>query len=439
VNFQIKRNKKILYSILLGLFIFNFFIGPIAFHVDNIQDENIIERTILFSLDSCNSEYLNNDWMPKLYNLLKHEGVIFKTCWASVAAETMLGHTTMLTGCNPNSSGVIGNGLYNVDTGEEIRVIQDPKYRLVDTMFENLEKNNIIMKTGFVSGKWRLPKFLSQNCDFIFASPVTGIPLPPGYESILGAPIINIEGDMYDQWTMRALTELIYQEDPEFIFVNLAWLDDSGHDTGSFNLNHKRELRQLDDLIYQFMTDLKAMNKYKNTLFIFTADHGMDTIKGFFNPLEYLENAGIDIFHIHWEGHCAFIYLENPADINTTVNLLKKHEKVAISLPYNELNQLHLDTYKNRTGDVFISCQENIVVKLGDLPLIYFGMHGGVSTRDIPLAFMGPKIKKQEFIQDQIPGLEDIVPTLYYLWGINNSALTFPKHVDGRILYEIIA
>jgi len=178
---KIHKNNKIFLSIILGLFLFNFFIGIIAFHIDNEQDETTIERTILFSLDSCNSEYMNRDWLPKIYGLLKDEGVVYKTCWASIASETMLGHTTMLTGCHPSSSGVIGNGLYINETGETIGVLQDPKWRMVKTVFEHLNDVGSSMKTGFVSGKWRLPKFLAfsdtttQEADFVIASPVTGI------------------------------------------------------------------------------------------------------------------------------------------------------------------------------------------------------------------------------------------------------------------------
>jgi len=429
------QKKKVLVSIVASLLVFNFFIGLIGFHaIDFTQDETNIERTILISLDSCNPEYLSRDWMPKMYNLLKQQGVIYKSAWAPVSAETMNGHTSMLTGCHPSSTGIVGNGFWNNDTRQNIVVVQDPQYRYVDTLFEDMANQGVLNSTGFVSGKWRLPRFLSNQSEFVFASPVTGIPLPAGYEARVGLPIWNIEGDMYDQWTMRALTELVRWDDPEFIFVNLAWLDDSGHDTGSFNFNHKRELLQLDDMLYQFIIDLIAMGKYKTTLFVFTGDHGMDPIYDFFNPDEYLTSNGISIDTIHWEGHSCYIYLKTPtsAIINQTVDLLNLNEKVAIALPYWELDQLHLNTTINRTGHVFVSCQENIVVAMGDLPIMYFGQHGGVSARDVPLAFMGPKIKEREFIQSIIPELVDIVPTLYSLWGVS-----IPAYMDGRVLTEI--
>ena len=53
------------------------------------------------------------------------------------------------------------------------------------------------------------------------------------------------------------------------------------------------------------------------------------------------------------------------------------------------------------------------------------GTHGGISCRDVPLAFMGPTIKKGEFVQDTIPELADILPTIYNIWS-----LAIPTYMD---------
>jgi len=406
--------------------------------MDNKQG-NKIERIILFSLDSCNPEYLSPDYMPKVYSLLKDEGIIYKNAWAPIAAETMNGHTTMLTGCWSNSTGIIGNGYHNSDLDEDEQPenpVQDPDHRLVDTVFEHLKKNHPskAKKTGFISGKWRLPDFLAYDAEYVFASPVCKEfeICPKGYESLVGTPITHTDGDIYDQWSMRALTELVRKDDPEFIFINLAWLDASGHDTGSLNLNHKRELRQLDDMIWQFIIDLKAMDKYKTTLFIFTGDHGMNSMSDVFVVDKYLEENGISVDFVHAEGHSAFIFLEDKDDIDEAVELLEDNDKVSVVLPRSEMYRLHLDTYENRTGQIYISCKEDTAIAYKEFTFTVIGTHGGVSARDVPFAVMGPKIKKGEFIQDIIPGLEDIVPTIYSLWDYS-----IPNYMDGRVLVEI--
>jgi len=80
-----------------------------------------------------------------------------------------------------------------------------------------------------------------------------------------------------------------------------------------------------------------------------------------------------------------------------------------------------------------MSCKETIAVSVAGFSLGSIGTHGGVSSRDVPLAFIGPRIKEGEFVQDTIPGIEDIVPTLLNLWGE-----PIPSYIDGRVLNEII-
>jgi len=397
------------------------------------------KRVILISLDSCSPEYPNDPYyMPLLYDVIHDNGVAFKTCWASLAAETMLGHTTMLTGCHPNSSGVIGNGYYNNETDKDIGVVQDPKFRLVETIIEAIEPNSSI-KTAFISGKWRLPAFLAQEADVVLGSTKVWdkFPMPQKYLDKLGYPLEHGDGDIYASWTIRAVIECIKSDDPDFIFVNLAWLDVTGHDTGSFNLNIKRLVSQLDYNLNMLFNELKAMGEFENTLFIITGDHGMDSIYGVFDPKAYLESYGIHVHHVHAEGQSAFIYLENASQMNMAVDLLNKNDKVGLALSRDDMYLLHLDTFINRTGHVYMSCKAHYAVVLEsagiEFPVSQIGTHGGISCRDVPLMLMGPGIKKGQFIENKIPELVDIVPTIGNITGWN-----IPSTCDGRVLYEVM-
>jgi predicted AlkP superfamily pyrophosphatase or phosphodiesterase len=361
-----------------------------------------------------------------------------------MAAETQNGHTTMLTGCYSNSTGVIGNGIHidGLSAAEQPEnPVQDPKYRYVDTIFEDIQNKplNERKTTGFVSGKWRLPAFLSQKANFTFASPTSGLPVaPPQYVPLVGTPITVADGDIIDQWVMTALTELVRRDDPEFIFVNLAWPDAIGHDMGSMNENIARQLRSTDDVLAQFMIDLKQMGKYKTTLFIFTADHGMDNINDLFYISSFLSGIGITAKHIHAEGQSAFVFLDNnTSNIDTAVTALKANPKVALVLNRTEMPQLNLDTDYNRTGDIYVSAKENIMMAIGDFGFAQIGTHGGMSCRDVPMAFMGPTIKKGEFIQSRIPHIADIVPTIYSIWG--GSYDPAPAYMDGEVMTDVFA
>ncbi len=446
------RTVMFVIAILIG---FGFTINIIAAQFFPPTNARTTPRVILFSIDSANPEYLTEDMMPKLFAEIMARGSKYRFALTSLAAETQHGHTSMLTGAFTNNSGMIGNGLYLNDTGEVIGVVLDPKYRLAETLIEAIERTTPSIKTAFLSGKWRLPPLLSQDADFIFASPVaeevTGISFPFGnseqesyYLQKLGNPVTYPDGDIIDPWVMRALLELIKHDDPDFMFVNLAWTDVFGHNSGGigdYSIMIKRQLAELDNLMMHFFTELKAMGEYDNTLFVFASDHGMETIEKVIDVKAYLEDNGIGSY-VHVEGGSGYIFLDNPAETATAVNLLRLNPDIAVVLNRTEMAQYPyaLNTFENRTGQIYISTREHIVITfpelpgLGSIPLSQIGSHGGKSLQDVVMAWMGPNITNAGIeITANIPHVVDIVPTICNLTG-----WTLPNQSQGRVLYEII-
>ena len=81
-----------------------------------------------------------------------------------------------------------------------------------------------------------------------------------------------------------------------------------------------------------------------------------------------------------------------------------------------------------------MSCKEHISVAVAGISFSSIGTHGGGSARDVPMALMGPTLKRGEFIQDTIPGLEDIIPTIYDRWGDS-----IPSYMDGEVMTDVLA
>ncbi|NVM53767.1 MAG: alkaline phosphatase family protein [Candidatus Helarchaeota archaeon] len=445
-----KKNERIVLFIIAILIGFGFTINFIATSLFPPQEEDgTLHRVILFSIDAGNPEYLSEEMMPKLFSEIMERGSKYKYALTSLAAETQHGHTSMLTGAYTNNSGMIGNGLYLNDTGETIAVVLDPSYRLAETLIEAIERTTPSNKTAFISGKWRLPPLLSNASDYIFASPgtemITGdpYPLPDGYLEKLGTPVTYADGDIVDTWCMRALIELIKQDDPDFIFVNLAWTDVQGHYSGGigdYSGMIKRHLRELDNLFMHLFTELKAMGEYENTLFVFTADHGMETVENVVDIEGYLIGKGIQN-HVHVEGGSGFIFLENLAETSSAVDLLLQHPDVAVVLNRSEMNQYPycLNTTENRTGQIYISLREHMVLSLRfpglpELPLSQIGSHGGVALQDVIMAWMGPNITRTGTeITTIVPHVVDIVPTI-----CNITGWALPADSQGRVLSEIV-
>ncbi|NVM30826.1 MAG: alkaline phosphatase family protein [Candidatus Helarchaeota archaeon] len=444
-----RKTDKLALLIVVILFGFGFSINFISTSLfpPPPADESI-HRVILISIDSGNPEYLSADMMPKLYSEIMARGAKFKNALTALAAETQQGHTSMLTGAYPNSTGIIGNGYYDNSTGKTTAVVLNESYRLAETIIEALDRTNPSLKTAFLSGKWRLPPLLSNTSDLVFTSSyaekASGIPfpVPPGYEEKLGRPLEYLGGDLVDVWVMNALIEVIRTDDPEFIFVNLAGTDDIGHysgGVGDYSSMIRRQLRELDNLFMRLFTELRAIGEFDNTLFAITADHGMTTIEDIIDMQTYMDSRGIGC-HIHAEGGSGFVYLDNSADLNTAVGALQEHPDVVVVVPYTNYSQYpyNLDMNITRVGHIYFSTRAHTVLSLhaeglGNIPVNAVGAHGGIAEQDILMAWMGPNITRMGYEIPIVPHVADVVPTICHIMG-----WTAPNNVDGRILYEII-
>lgn len=408
--------------------------------------ETGLKRVIIISFDACNADYLTPEYMPNLHRILIERGAVFRVAHGAVASETQGSHTVMLTGAHPNSTGLIGNGLYLNATGETIMVVTDPKYRLVETIFETIEPSTSV-KTAFLSGKWRLRSILHQEVDFSFGSPkltpdqianpvICSDPAKAQrYQTIVGMPYyMNPDGDIADDWIVNSLIEVIKGDDPDLIFMNLAYLDVAQHYQGAYSAQIRSKLLELDQLMMKLFTELRFLGKFDSTLFIFTADHGQDEITKLVNIESYLKSNGIQQY-CHYEGQSAFIYLQDMADKASAVNLLNALPDIALVLPRENMSDLHLDTFGNRTGDIYASASEHVAFgKESFFMLSNIGTHGGITCRDVPMAWMGPGIKHFGYeITVEVPELVDIVPTIGNLTGWN-----IPTTVDGRVLDSIL-
>lgn len=70
-----------------------------------------------------------------------------------------------------------------------------------------------------------------------------------------------------------------------------------------------------------------------------------------------------------------------------------------------------------------------------DIPFMLFGIHGGISTMDVPLAFIGrnvnfnPELEGHEIL-NQIPNSVDILPTIAHIMNWSLDLMT----LDGQAL-----
>ena len=442
---QRKKLSILIIGILIGL---GFVISPISTFFA-LPQETGLKRVIVISIDSSNSEYLSPEYMPYLYSMLLSRGAKFKAALGPVASETQGGHTVQLCGAWANTTGIIGNGMYlnNTTPPKEVFVADSPSYRFSETIFESIENKNSSLVTAFLSGKWRLRPLLANASDLEFSSmrnraeipafsPIgPNFPVPDKYKSIVGMPVyMNPDGDVVDSWIINSLIEVVRYDDPDFIFVNLAWLDVAQHYHGAFNAMIRAKCLELDNLFRKLFTEFTMMGKMDSTLWVFTADHGQDEINKVVNIQQYLQLNGFPAAYVWGEGQSGFVYL-NGGNKTAAYELLEAHPDVSVVLPRENMSQLHLDTVASRTGDIYISAREHTVFGKGILTFSNIGTHGGISCRDVPMGWMGPGIKSiGHEIVDHVPELVDIVATIGNIthWNI-------PANCSGTVLVDILA
>ena len=241
------RNIVPLFVILIVSVGLSCFVSSTSYYMVPSQETGL-RRVIVFSLDSCNPEYMSDGYLPHLNEFIISQGFKFKVANTVLSSETQAGHTTMLTGAFPNTTGIFGNGLYFTDNGVDTGLVLDPAYRWAPTIFQALHGSNPNLTTAFVSGKWRLGPLLSQEADIVLTSPRSNIPIPNEYSALVGTPIPYMDGDLMDAWVFNAILQVVKKDDPEFAFVNLAQIDWAHHATGAFNANMDRCMREVDAL-----------------------------------------------------------------------------------------------------------------------------------------------------------------------------------------------
>ena len=229
--------------------------------------------------------------------------------------DTKAGWSQILTGYNPEVTGVFSNGNYqpipkgytiferlekyfgseNIITvaviGKKGHVDDDPpqKIRVVDDEGDAPRKTPKQPQGKKKAAKVAsMPAKLKKN-----AQPQEGkivekngvryriIPGKPYYRTREGMDVfINglIKDDVVGSKTLELLTK--YKDKPFFFFVHFAQVDHSGHAHGENSKEYNDAIKSGDFWLGKIVAKLKELNLYDRTYIYVTADHGFDEGKG---------------------------------------------------------------------------------------------------------------------------------------------------------------
>lgn len=400
-------------------------------------------------------------------------GTFYPEARAVMIAETIPNHMAMVTGVYPDRNGIVSNDFPDVETGE-VRDNGETGLLQADSLFTLVERQCPDLFAASVTSKDYLYTAMEHDrtgdgkrdadYNFVNVDDPTFIPSPAGLTP--------------DERTLQVAREVVRDEDPEFLFVNLGAVDRSGHadPTGSLPLPtgerpaFRDTVRTLTDAnLRLFVEELKQRGTWDSTVLVVAADHSMDwslpldtvSLSGAFNADPLLAGEYI----VATNGGAGLYSLRDRSSDQADARLARMRE-IAVETAgvdealYRQPNPLdggeqhwvgavHPDWRQThpRSGDLLVVVEDGYRVSepsrtSNPIP----GNHGMTSTVRVPMVVTGGA--DLEVVQQRVEGSADplardpqsaenvdVAPTVAWLLGIRPPAGRF----EGRALTEAFA
>jgi predicted AlkP superfamily pyrophosphatase or phosphodiesterase len=314
-------------------------------------------RTYIINIDSMRADYFNltghqGCLTPSLVRLA-NEGTRFTRCYDILPANTSTNHTAIMTSSYAGMTGILGAvGCYqgldfshpksSLHYGSPKCGMYIHRYLQVPTFFNTIKEHDPRLVTALIVGKTWIGNILGdqdtdvtiypgntdENCDQHKPNPdyvndpeayvVSGLAHPEDNELLpryyipkpgekggnppgtLMTPLKEFHAGHLpsDDWVVDQAIKCINHDDPNFMYMILMNLDDSGHNYGAAIANIESDEAEIanltlirnpdamrdqlfltDTALGRFIKHLKKKGLYEDSRIIVTADHGMNTVK----------------------------------------------------------------------------------------------------------------------------------------------------------------
>jgi arylsulfatase A-like enzyme len=427
------------------------------------------------------ADFLTEANAPTLWKLA-HEGVTFRNHHSVYPTLTNVNATALATGVYPNRSGPIGNYEYRpeIDRAKTIRTdapetmrtgdeLTEGKFLAVPTIAE------LVQRAGgwsVVAGTKTAPLLFDRKPAEISKegrrsiSLFDGTTLPASAnESIvklLGAfpSSTMLPAKAWDNWTTRALTELLWKEElPDLSVLWMAEPDRSEHATAPGSETTLAAIKSSDANLSLVLQALDRKHVRDQTDIFVVSDHGFSSIGRAIDVAGLLAKDGFTVhgaretpsakgeIHVVGNGGTDFFYVsDHDSEVTTRlVEWLQRSDFAGVIFSRSDcdgafpLAQVHLDTaagpdvvmtfrWSERANEHGIAGTIDTNGTSGDAK----GTHGTLSPFDVHnmLVAAGPDFRK-EAVSDLPTSNLDVAPSILHLLGI-----TPPHQLDGRVVSE---
>jgi hypothetical protein len=223
------------------------------------------------------NECLSRDELPNLKQLASEGTLVAIDIYRTT--DTKAGWTQILTGYEPEVTGVFSNGRYQ----------PIPKGYTIFERLENFFGKDNFITAAVIGKKAHVDNDPPQKVKYKEGDIVQGEIITENgtkYQLIPGKPYFNaspamdvfINGLEEDEKVGAKAIELLthYKNKPFFFFVHFAQVDHKGHQFGENSKEYNDAVISADYWTGKIMQKLKELNLYDQTLIYVTADHGFD-------------------------------------------------------------------------------------------------------------------------------------------------------------------
>ena len=205
--------------------------------VRNTAGKEIAKRVIVIAIDWCRADRLREAETPCI-DRLRREGTEFTDMRTVYPARTVTCFSSMLTGAPPRLHGMSSNFVPRLGVK-------------CDSLFTSLRRQG---KTGVFVGIAHLIDAFGER-DVRSVTAVT-------------------DNDEIDHALVAQAKQVLQEEEPDLLVLQLLSVDQTGHARGSYNREYLEKIEETDHIIQGFL-DWCGVNGYlDDTTVILTADHG---------------------------------------------------------------------------------------------------------------------------------------------------------------------
>lgn len=227
-----------LYAFILHKYLFDWKPSVIPSYTERteIPQPSISDKVVVIVIDGMRKERFEEAHTPYL-NKLRKSGTDFSQMETVYPARTVVCFTSMFTGTYPFEHGITSNMVWKLGIK-------------VESIFDSLRK---VGKKGRLLGIAHLVDSMGDDVETVTAV---------------------MHNDLADYNIMQRARNIMEEQDPDLLVVQLISTDQTGHSRGVLYDEYIEKIQEADNHVKEFVEWLEEKGKMKNTTLVICADHG---------------------------------------------------------------------------------------------------------------------------------------------------------------------